>query len=115
MEEIKTGDVFYITDAQTNVILKRQVLEVVDGQVKYNFRDGTIQSCPVEHFYDYHYKTLADAEANMARFRKLEIKGIELKIKLLQNKIKVLGQMRPNVIDFTGTYEEIEAEGKKRI
>lgn len=113
---MKKGDIFYIADPQTNTILEREVLDVVDGKVHYNFRDSVVQKCPIENMWDYHHKTLESAEQHMADFRKIQIESAEKQIRSLQNKIHRLNWTKPVVTKVViKEYKELAKIGRNGI
>jgi hypothetical protein len=111
---MKKGDTFYVTDPQTNTILERKVLDVVDGMVLWNFRDETIQKGPVDNFIKYmkHF-TKEEAEKDYEHFRQIEIERALKQIESLKRRIERLERKVPVYTDHVGTYKEINNIGKK--
>jgi hypothetical protein len=78
-----------------------------------NFRDGVIQSSPIDGFYKYNkFKTSKEAAKHIKNFRTKEIAAIEMKIQKLRKKQEWLVKTKPVLTDIVGTYEQIEKAGK---
>lgn len=97
---MKKGDVFYIEDFYgTKSILKRTILDIVDGNILYHFRDKVIQKCPIEKFN--FPKTELDAKAEYDKVTQLEISNIETKIqKLKVKKQTLLDSLNKPILDL---------------
>lgn len=113
------GDKFYITDEQTNTILVRTVLDVVDGKIHYNFRDETVQRTDVSYLLSpincrfFHQTTESAKEA--VRLQRID-KANELRAKAdkLYKRASKLEKLEPVFTGMVGTYKELEKIGKSK-
>jgi len=95
--QFKKGDIFYIADYKNNLVYQREVLDVIEGRIYWNFRDETVEQSIPEWFNG--RKTPEEAIADYNEEKNIAINKYKHAIKRISKKLASIENKKPMLTD----------------